>query len=194
MLKCNYWVSFPMFLVRPFQNDLPNTPQFVTVDSLPKMEREKKQNNQYLFFAHESESLRTAPARRNQYNSFLSVSHSLRLSPPSHFTLPSPPMPATHLSLLLSAALSLHSHQPWSKDSGRFTHTQLHSPLAFLRSGAVIWKSHIEVCMHARTCVCMCVCGSTSGCAAQGRRGWICMWDVVKGHSEWLFCHELLMC
>jgi len=72
----------------------------------------------------------------------LTVSGSLLRLPPSH-TL------ASHLSfpsLALSTGLSPHHHQPWSKDSGRFTHTQLHSLMAFLRSGAVIWKSHIEKC------------------------------------------------
>lgn len=35
---------------------------------------------------------------------------------------------------------------PSSKDSGRFTHTQLHSRTAFLRSVAAIWKFHITKC------------------------------------------------
>lgn len=90
---------------------------------------------------------------RKQCNSFLSHTQSPVFST-SSFT--PAPTSASHLSLPLSP-LSPHCHQQWSKDSSRFTHTQLHRPLAVLRSGAVIWKSHTEkceVCVHARECVC----------------------------------------
>lgn len=64
------------------------------------------------------------------------------LNPPA--SLPHPPPP------------SLHSYQPWSKHSGRFTHTLT----AFVRSEATIWKSQTEKCgalLHAYTNVCECV-------------------------------------
>lgn len=99
--------------------------------------------DQYLFFAHERETFAIRYAYRNQCNSFLSLTHTVSgsLSAPS---TPLPCLPPT-CPYPLSPPLSPHSHQPWSKDSGRFTHTQLHSLMAFLRSGAMIWK-------------CMCVC------------------------------------
>lgn len=114
--------------------------------------RQRWTTDRYSFFLHMKGNLCNR-LRRGEINvTASSPSRGLQLSfraPSTASTL------ASHLSSALSAALSLQSHQPWSKDGGRFTHTQLHSLTAFLRSEAVIWKSHIEVCMRARgrTCV-----------------------------------------
>lgn len=50
---------------------------------------QRRTTNQYLFFAHERESLLSAPAYRNQCNSFLSHTHIQSL----RFSLPAPSTP-----------------------------------------------------------------------------------------------------
>ncbi|MEQ2197243.1 hypothetical protein XENOCAPTIV_026234 [Xenoophorus captivus] len=59
-------------------------------------------------------------------------------------TFAHPFLRASHLSSTPSSPKQPipHSHQLRSKDSGRFTHTQLHSPLAYIRPRTTKWKSH----------------------------------------------------
>lgn len=145
---------------------------------IPEWRKKDNKNNDYFYILPRKASLSflwlplppPPPASRE---SVQQLRLRLQSSPDGHFSrsqpFPSSAMPVTHLSSPLSAASPRRSHQPWSKDSGRFTHTQLHNPppgpLAFLRSGAVIWKSHIGVCMHARTCVLVCARGRLCACA-----------------------------
>lgn len=164
LIERNRWNWF-LFLLRflvtwrsssDWQNYFGSYFQFVIADSLPKARKQS-----IFIFCTRKGNFVIPSLYRDQCESFLcpSLSHSRRISPstpipclPPTCPYPSPP----------------HSHQPRSKDSGRFTHTQLHSLVAHLRSGAMIWKSHIDKCEEC-THTCECAVWTVSSCVSRAR-------------------------